>query len=198
MNSALEKKPNSKKFDLIIQTATDLFMQYGVRRVTVEEICKTAKVSKMTFYNYFKNKTELAEHIIFTIMENAQLEFDAIWKQLSTFERKIDQFIKLKMEYAKKFSKEFFLDFMDLSPAINQKILDYSHKNQITFINMIEQAQKSGSVRSDVSINLMTFMMNKLLEFIEDDNFLSLYKNTEDLTWDTINFYFYGIMGKKK
>jgi len=198
MNTALDTKPNSKKFDTIVQTATDLFMQYGVRRVTVEEICKTAQVSKMTFYNYFKNKTELAEYIIFTIMENAQLEFDSIWKQLSTFERKIDQFIKLKMEYAKKFSKEFFLDFMDLSPAINQKILDYSHRNQITFINMIEQAQKSGSVRSDVSINLMTFMMNKLLEFIEDDNFMSLYKNTEELTWDTINFYFYGIMGKKK
>lgn len=198
MNSDSNTIQKSKKRDLIVETATDLFMQYGVRRVTVEEICKTAKVSKMTFYNYFKNKTELAEHIIFTIMENAQQEFNAIWKQLSTFERKIDQFIKLKMEYAKKFSKEFFLDFMDLSPAINQKILDYSHKNQITFINMVEQAQKSGSVRSDVSINLMTFMMNKLLEFIEDENFLSLYKNTEDLTWDTINFYFYGIMGKKK
>ena len=102
------------------------------------------------------------------------------------------------MEYAKKFSKEFFLDFMDLSPAIHQKILDYRHKNQITFINMVEQAQKSGSVRSDVSINLMTYMMNKTLEFVEDDNFMSLYKNTEDLNWDIINFYFYGIMGKKK
>ena len=198
MSSELNTKQKSKKHDLIVKTATDLFMQFGVKRVTVEEICKTANISKMTFYSYFKNKTDLAEHIIFSIFDEAQLEFDSIWKQLSTFERKIDQFIKLKMVYAKKFSKEFFIDFMDLSPAINQKIMDYSHKNQITFMNMIEQAQKSGSVRSDVSINFMSYMINKLLEFAEDEMFLSLYNNTEDLTWDVVNFYFYGIMGKKK
>ena len=198
MSSGLNTKQKSKKHDLIVSVATDLFTKYGVKRVTVEEICKTANISKMTFYSYFKNKTDLAEHIIFSIFDEAQLEFDSIWKQLSTFERKIDQFIKLKMVYAKKFSKEFFIDFMDLSPAINQKIMDYSHKNQITFMNMIEQAQKSGSVRSDVSINFMSYMINKLLEFAEDETFLSLYNNTEDLTWDVVNFYFYGIMGKKK
>ena len=198
MNSALNTKYRSKKDELLVQTATDLFMQYGVKRVTVEEICRTAKISKMTFYKYYSNKAEIAEHIIFSILEKAQMEFDSIWKQLSTFERKIDQFFKLKMEYARKFSKEFFLDFMGLSPAIHQKILNYRQKNQITFINMVEQAQKSGSIRSDVSIDLITYMMDKLLEFTEDDNFLSMYKNTEDLTWDMINFYFFGIMGKKK
>lgn len=198
MNSALNTNYRSKKEELLVQTATDLFMQYGVKRVTVEEICRTAKISKMTFYKYYANKAEIAEHIIFSILEKAQMEFDSIWKQLSTFERKIDQFFKLKMEYARKFSKEFFLDFMGLSPAIHQKILNYRQKNQITFINMVEQAQKSGSIRSDVSIDLLTYMMDKLLEFTEDENFLSMYKNTEDLTWDMINFYFFGIMGKKK
>jgi AcrR family transcriptional regulator len=173
-------------------------MRFGVKRITVEEICKSANVSKMTFYKYFKNKIHLAEYIIFTILDEAQVEFDSIWKQLSTFERKIDQFIKLKLLYAKKFSKEFFLDFMNLSPKIHDKIMDYTQKNQIVFFNMVEQAQKSGSVRNDVSINFMSYMLNQFLEIRENENFLALYQNTEDLTMDIINFYFYGIMGKKK
>ena len=198
MNSANNTEPKSEKFQLIVKTATDLFMRHGVKRVTVEEICRTAKISKMTFYKYFKNKIGLAEYIIFSILDSAQIEFDSIWQQLSTFEHKINQFIKLKMIYAKKFSKDFLIDFRGLSPSIRDKILDYSQKNQITFIKMVEQAQKGGSIRKDVSINLMTYMLNQFMELRDNKDFIALYDNTEDLTMDMINFYFYGIMGKKK
>lgn len=198
MISANNTETKSEKFQLIVKTATDLFMRHGVKRVTVEEICRNANISKMTFYKYFKNKIGLAEYIIFSILDSAQIEFDSIWQQLSTFEHKINQFIKLKMVYAKKFSKEFLIDFMRLSPSIRDKILDYSQKNQITFIKMVEQAQKGGSIRKDVSINLMTYMLNQFMELRDNEDFIALYDNTEDLTMDMINFYFYGIMGKKK
>ncbi|NHZ86061.1 MAG: TetR family transcriptional regulator, partial [Planctomycetia bacterium] len=68
----------------IIDSATDLFVKFGVKRVTVEEICQSAEVSKMTFYKYFNNKTELAECIIFSILDDAQKEFDSIWNEIST------------------------------------------------------------------------------------------------------------------
>lgn len=181
----------------VIDTATGLFLKFGVKRVTVEEICQSAKVSKMTFYKYFSNKTELAEYIIFSILDNAQKEFDSIWKEISTFEYKIDQFIKLKMIYARKFSKEFLIDFMNLSPKIHDKVLDYSKKNQITFIKLIEQAQSNGIIRNEVSIDFITFMLNHLFTLIEDENLFALYNNMEEMTLDIINFYFYGILGKR-
>lgn len=181
----------------VIDTATGLFLKFGVKRVTVEEICQSAKVSKMTFYKYFSNKTELAEYIIFSILDNAQKEFDSIWKEISTFEYKIDQFIKLKMIYARKFSKEFLIDFMNLSPKIHDKVLDYSKKNQITFIKLIEQAQSKGIIRNEVSIDFITFMLNHLFTLIEDENLFALYNNMEEMTLDIINFYFYGILGKR-
>ncbi|MCJ7800788.1 MAG: TetR/AcrR family transcriptional regulator [Candidatus Marinimicrobia bacterium] len=198
MNTAEKFKLKPAKYQLIVETATDLFMRFGIKRVTVEEICRTAQISKMTFYKYFNNKTDLAEYIIFSILENAQIEFDSIWKQLSTFDHKINQFIKLKMYYAKKFSKEFFIEYMSLSPKIHERVMDYSKKSQISFIKMIEQAQNSGSVRSDVSINFITFMFNHTLELVENNDLYAMYNNLEDLTHDMINFYFYGIMGKTK
>ena len=198
MNTTINSDSKPAKFNQIVDISTDLFTRFGVRRVTVEEICKTAKISKMTFYKYFKNKTELAEYIIFSIFDTAQEEFDSIWKQLSTFEHKINQFIKLKMVYAKKFSKEFFIDFMGYSPKIEKKIIEYSQQNQITFFKMIEQAQKGGSVRNDISINFMSYMLNQFMEMRDNEDFIALYEDLEHLTMDMINFYFYGIMGKKK
>ncbi len=197
MNTENNINSKSAKRLHIIDTATDLFLKFGVKRVTVEEICQSAKVSKMTFYKYFSNKTELAEYIIFSILDNAQKEFDSIWKEISTFKYKIDEFIKLKMIYAKKFSKEFFLDFMNLSPKIRDKVFDYSRKNQITFIKLIEQAQSNGIIHNEVSIDFITFMLNHLMDLVESKELFELYDNVEDITLDMINFYFYGIMGKK-
>ncbi len=197
MNIKNNINSSSTKCLQIIDSATDLFVKFGVKRVTVEEICQSAEVSKMTFYKYFNNKTELAEYIIFSILDNAQKEFDSIWNEISTFEYKIDRFIKLKMSYAKKFSKEFLFDFINLSPKIHDKILDYSKKSQITFIKLIEQAQSKGIIRNDISIDYITFMLNHFIELRDNKELFRLRNNLEDTTMDIINFFFYGILGKK-
>ncbi|MFC1784587.1 TetR/AcrR family transcriptional regulator [Candidatus Neomarinimicrobiota bacterium] len=197
MNTEKNANTESPKFQQIVETATDLFMRFGVKRVTVEEISQTAKISKMTFYKYFKNKIDLAEYIIFKILEDAQLEFENIFNQSCSFTEKIDQFLKMKLKYANQFSKEFYLDFMNLSPNIHQKIISCTQKNQTQFIQMIKQAQEINEVNKDISIKFITFMQNHILELIEDKNLFELYSNMEEMTLDMINFYFYGIMGKK-
>lgn len=197
MLSISTDKTESPKFQQIVETATELFEKYGVKRVTVEEICATAQVSKMTFYNYFKNKITLAEYIIFAILEDGQNKFDIIIDQDSPFSEKMNQFIKFKMDYAKRFSKEFLIDFMTLSPKIHKYMVDFSEKNQLLFIHMIEKAQNNGEVRDDLSLKFVTLMFNTFIELREDDKLLTLYNNTEELTSDMINFFFYGIMGKK-
>lgn len=197
MNITQKSDSESPKFKQIIEIATDLFSKYGVKRVTIEEICTTAQISKMTFYKYFANKIELAEYIIFNILDNAQLEFDNIFSQSSPFAEQIDQFIQLKLKYAKQFSKEFYLDFTNLSPKIHQNIIAYSQKNSTQFLQFIKQAKKNGDVRKDISLKFISYMLNNIFELREDEKLLSLFNNLEEMTLDMVNFYFYGIMGKK-
>ncbi|NOZ62096.1 MAG: TetR/AcrR family transcriptional regulator, partial [Calditrichaeota bacterium] len=59
----------------MFETAQDLFFRYGIRRVTVEEICRTAGVSKMTFYKYFKNKIDLVKKLMEKIYDQALAEY---------------------------------------------------------------------------------------------------------------------------
>ena len=101
------------------------------------------------------------------------------------------------MEYAKSFSKEFYLDFINLSPNIHQKIITYTQKSQLQFIKLIKQAQKKGEVRKDISMKFITFMQNHIFELREDEKLLGLYSDLEKMTMDMVNFYFYGILGKK-
>ena len=55
---------HNKKYKQIIATSKELFWKFGIKRVTVEEICSQAHVSKMTFYKFFPNKIELAKIIL--------------------------------------------------------------------------------------------------------------------------------------
>ena len=64
MKGNSKRKRGSKKKLQIVETAKDLFMRYGIRRVTIDEICRTAGASKMTFYKYFSNKIALLKEIL--------------------------------------------------------------------------------------------------------------------------------------
>ena len=70
---ATTQAPRSKKYQHIVETAEELFFKHSVKRVSVEEICNKANVSKMTFYRYFSNKQELAEHIIHLMFESMSI-----------------------------------------------------------------------------------------------------------------------------
>lgn len=45
--------------DLIIETATDLFIQYGIKQVSMDNIAGQMHISKKTIYEHFQGKEEL-------------------------------------------------------------------------------------------------------------------------------------------
>ena len=45
----------------ILHKATDLFLTYGVKSVTMDDIAKELAISKKTIYTFFSTKTKLVE-----------------------------------------------------------------------------------------------------------------------------------------
>jgi len=50
------KTTSNPKREQILTTGKELFWKFGFKRVTIEEICKEAGVSKMTYYKFFTTK----------------------------------------------------------------------------------------------------------------------------------------------
>ncbi len=57
----------------ITATAKELFLQYGIRSVSVDDICKELRMSKKTFYQYFGQKEELINHLLEKHRSSARL-----------------------------------------------------------------------------------------------------------------------------
>lgn len=56
----------------VIDTATDLFKQYGFNKVGVDQIIAESQINKGTFYNYFHSKERLIERCLVTQKEQLQ------------------------------------------------------------------------------------------------------------------------------
>ncbi len=189
---------SSPKYTQILDTAQDLFMRFGVKRVTIEEICSTANVSKMTFYKFIKNKNDLALRIMEKLMDEGQGKFDEIMAGDLPFARKMDQFIQMKLDYGKRISKEFYLDFMGYSPAVHDLIVQRSQENRQRLINAFEAAQKQGEIRENLNLQFVEYMMNHIMDIAQDPQLLALFPDTYQLTKQWLDFFLYGIMGGRK
>ncbi len=66
-SSEIQLKEKRQKF---FETAEPLFIRFGYRKTTIEDICQAAGMSKRTFYDLFRDKGDLYARMSLHICEN--------------------------------------------------------------------------------------------------------------------------------
>jgi AcrR family transcriptional regulator len=192
MKSA-RRKQGSKKMERIIQTATELFTEHGIRRITIEEICRTAGASKMTFYKYFDNKIDLLRHIWERWFDEGYRTLDEIDAMDIPFAEKMRKLIDWKMNLLSEMSPEFVGEVIHASPELAAFIGEMKEKNLSLFMEFVERAQERGDMRR-MRPEFFMAIINKLLEVISDEKLAATYTDRLDLIQDIHNFLFFGIL----
>ena len=193
----MEAQVSSKSQIILLKTAKNLFWKHGIRRVTVEEICKEAGVSKMTFYRNFKNKDELVEAIIEQLRSEGQESYDRIMSRKIPFNEKIEQLIQFKYERSKGISKEFLKDiYQSDNPEMLKLLENAQQKAQKTIIKDFKKAQKEGAIRADLKMEFIIYMLNDINNKIMDPQLHKIYPSGEKLIMELTRFFFYGILTK--
>jgi len=183
-----------KKKAAILITATDLFQQFGIKRVSVEEICQRAVASKMTFYKYFKNKHDLVRFIWEKGFEQAFEKFDEIREKKIPFEQKLHLMLKLKEETTAKFSHQFALDYLYAVPELKSFFEQLSRNSMKHLLEFIKESQKKGEVRSDILPEFFLAMINNLTLLAKDETLINKYQTYKDFVMEVNKFVFYGIL----
>lgn len=183
----------------ILKVGKALFWKYGFKRVTIEEICAEAGVSKMTYYKYFSNKMELVKALIEIVMQESVDRYNAIMKRDIPFTEKIELQIQMKMEGTAEISSEF-LD--DLMVHAEPEIMEYMQSRSREVVGMVYsdyiEAQKRGDIRSDIKPGFIIYFINHFYEMLKDEQLINMYKTPNELAMELIRFFFYGIINSKK
>jgi len=190
-----EKMIKSKKHQQIIDTARDLFWHHGVRRVSVEEICQTAGVSKMTFYKYFKNKIDLILFILEKLYLEGIARYKGIMAQNIPYSEKIKEVIQMKLEITRDISQDMLKDWMqDSIPEVAELMQRIQRENFQLFLDDMVAAQNKGEIRKGINPQFILYFLNKMREIAGDEQLINMYDSTQSLTAELVNFFFYGIL----
>lgn len=187
-------KIKSKKQRDILLTSKELFWKYGFKRVTIEEICEKANVSKMTFYRFYANKLELAMSVFDMVMDNVILDFKELMQKEIPASEKMKGMLQMKFEGTNDISKEFLMDFynnpdLEVSNYIEKRTRDVWSE----IIEDFKRGQQEGWLRKDFKPEIILLFSQKIMELIKDETILKLYNSPQELIMEIANLFTYGI-----
>ncbi|MDH1255363.1 MAG: TetR/AcrR family transcriptional regulator [Comamonas sp.] len=136
-------------------TAFDLFERDGYAQVTMEQIAAAADVAKGTLYKHFPNKEAVLAHCLQWEIEQPlqDSKFDndnlSCQAQLRTFFHLLAQRLEARKAYIGPYLKHRMSQHADTSPSTQRKVFD------ATYRPILEHAQATGQVRTDLPIELL-------------------------------------------
>lgn len=188
----------SGKFEAIAAAAKSLFWKHGIRRVSIEEICHDAGVSKMTCYKYFSNKTAIAKYLIEDMFESGIKAYKEIYHSDISYEEKVKKMLDLKMSNSHEMSQELLDDIYKNQDEELSETIETIKKRMIgIYLDDIREAQKIKEIRDDVKPEFMLYFLNNLTEMLTDQRLVSIYSNPQQMISEVMTFFFYGIMPRK-
>lgn len=186
---------NNPRLDRIVAAGKELFYRYGIKRVTVEEICEKAEISKMTFYKFFANKLELVKYLVNQLFDVAESAFDALITGNLPFAAKVKKIIEIKLDNMRDMSSEFIVElykgeYAEIIDLMQQRTAATRKK----VVDFIQTAIAEGHIRADVPIEFHLYMHDKLTEMALDPKLTAQYDSPAAAVNELVNFYFYGIL----
>ena len=194
--------PIMTEFDISIrirERAHDLFMQYGLRSVSMDDIANALGMSKKTIYQYYADKDELVEAVIDQELENTRRICETDRDTSANAVQEIFMAMEMVVEIFGPMNPSLLFDMEKYHPKAFSKF--QKHKNDYLY-NIIRENIKRGireelyrpEIRVDVlsRYRLETMMLPFHPEFQN-----KLKSNMADLEEEFILHFLYGLATPK-
>jgi AcrR family transcriptional regulator len=185
---------DKKGSQAIINSSKALFWKHGIKRVTVEDICKEAGISKMTFYRNFSNKEEVAKKILTLLFEKGLEDYRANMRSDKPFAQKMVQMVIQKSEDSIDISEELIQDIYSKEiTELKDLIESFQIKMKKEIMEDLTVAQREGHIRKDLRISFIPQMLSTFEKMMLDKTFLESYSTPHDAIMEITGFFLYGI-----
>lgn len=152
------------KKEEIIESARELFNQYGYKKVSMGEIAENANVTKRTLYSYFKDKDEILKYFIEEEIDNMKKIIKEIEKENLPFIENVHKTILKVFEYKKKkpFIKVLTQEYEKLRNKTIDEQLKLLDKNIQDYIReKLIYAVENGYIKN-CDIDVVSFIIYKI------------------------------------
>ena len=150
--------------DKILSVAKTFMFEYGVKRVSIDDICNEMRISKKTFYTVFETKEELIKNIL------QEIETNKDSKHTIDENTNVIDLLCSKTKFFKQNIKEKYLlihyDLEKYYPEILSKHLKNTREKSLNQLQIfLKKGIEQGFFREDMNIVLTSCMINDIFTY---------------------------------
>jgi len=195
----MKEKVKEMKRDFIIEVAKDLFFEKGYENTSIDEVAKSAGISKSTLYTYVKGKEDLFISIHYNGMKLRVEQLKSEMNSKTTGYDKIYAFGKVYYDFYKLNSGYFKLHMFEDYNSINKdKVKTSIYQEFDNLLNEVislvrsafESGIQDGSLKSDLNIEYCDKYLAYNLRTILNVAFTPDKIKQLDSAFDDRDFYF--------
>jgi AcrR family transcriptional regulator len=188
-----------KKKQHIISESIQLFLKFGVKSLTMEDIARKLGISKKTLYAHVKDKEDLLLQavVLFGKFEDKQLS-EICSRGLNA----IDESLEIKkwvLDMIQNIHPSVAYDIEKFYPAVSKRMKTSRHENVYRSIYQnIVKGQKEGLYRSDINADILAKLYIGRMESIFDQElFPSSTYNVSDVYMEWFIYHIHGMATSK-
>jgi AcrR family transcriptional regulator len=190
-----ENIPHKKQ--QLIDSALYLFSKHGIRRVTVDELCRTAEISKMTFYKYFTNKWDIGRAVIDITFEKGLSYYNKMIQEDIPFSDKIEQILKITMIQINAFGATFIEDLTDKHSPLNTHFSAKQKAVSRLSIDFLNKAKNDGHIKKEIKIPFLLFILDRTTEFFNDPELISIMPDSKERGLELASLFLHAFSNAK-
>ena len=144
----------------ITSKALDLFCQYGIKSVSMDELASSLGISKRTIYENFKDKEEILSSVLHMMREKKLEEFESLITDTSNVVEVFIAIIEIHQN-APICSGRFFDDIHKYYPKAARLIQEANEKNNRELRVFLNKGIEEGYIRDDLNVEATAFLVEE-------------------------------------
>jgi len=188
------------KKEQIVNEAGQLFLRYGIRSVTMDDVSRELGISKKTLYQYFRDKEELVAKVVDVLFLNNPCLHLSVEPGLNA----IDRVLRIREHVHKMFKllqNNIDFDMRKLYPKVYQKVIEFKRvKIYNDNYSVLEQGKTEGLFRPDLDSDVLARLaVGRFLLVLNPDNGIFTEEETHDIHLfdQLVDYHFHGICTEK-
>ncbi len=181
----------------IARQAFPLYVQFGFRKVTMDEVAAACTMSKKTIYQYYPGKKELIRSCMQLIMsEIASTVSTVVEDKMRSFDDKARNLLFILAERNRLLSKPLVADLQRETPDIWREMVEIRQRNiERYFSRVLEQGIEEGYIRSDIPMDIVIIALIQMIQgIVTSENLQRMPYSAQQLVNMIFKIIFQGIL----
>lgn len=184
--------------DKILKGTEDLFMRYGVRSISMDDIARHLSVSKKTLYQHFADKEDLVVAVSKSHLENERKRYEAMRDSSSNSIEHLAKIAVCMRQEMEEVNPALLFDIRKFHPKAWSVWNNFKVGVKQEIVNNLKQGIVEGYVREDVDPEVMAIIRVELVELAFDEEQFARSKfKIADVQSQIFDHFVYGIVTDK-